>query len=218
MTVLEIDNVELNFDNKSILNAIYFKADKGKVTGILGSNGCGKTSLLRIIFGELIPNNKLIRVDKKPIIKPLYQKGFIKYLPQFSILPNSFSLKKGFDSFHVSLDSFLNDFPIFKNLKENRFSQFSGGERRLIETYIFIKSDAEIILLDEPFSHLAPLYIEKIKEIIQIEKENKIIIITDHLYKEILTISDEIYLLKNGWSRLIKNPEELIFYNYTNSL
>ena len=51
---------------------------------------------------------------------------------------------------------------------------FSGGERRLIETYIILKSKANIILLDEPFSHISPLYIEKIKKIINSEKKRKL--------------------------------------------
>ena len=74
------------------------------------------------------------------------------------------------------------------------------------------------MLLDEPFSHLAPLYIQKLKELLEIEKNKKIIIITDHLYKDILDISDDIYLLKDGWSRLLKSNEELIHFKYTNTL
>lgn len=218
MNVIEIDNVELNFDSKSILKSIYLKAEKGKVTSILGRNGSGKTSLLRLIFGELTPTNRLIRIDKKPILKPLYKKGFIKYLPQFNILPNSFSLQKGFLYFNVSFKDFLDDFPNFNQHKNNRFFELSGGERRVIETYIIVKSEAKIVLLDEPFSHIAPLYIEKIKELIAQEKKNKIFIITDHLYKEILKISDDIYLLKEGWIKLIKNHEDLIFHKYTHSI
>ncbi|MHB0754721.1 ATP-binding cassette domain-containing protein [Polaribacter sp. M15] len=218
MNVLEVDNIELNFGSKQILNAIYFKAEKGQVTGILGSNGSGKTSLLRIIFGELRPNNKLIRIDHKPILNALYKNEYIKYLPQFHSIPNSFTIKKAFYYFSCSVDAFVNDFPNFKKYKNLRFSELSGGERRLIEVYLHIKSDAKIILLDEPFSHLAPLYIEKIKEIIAIEKKHKIFVITDHLFKDILDISDAIYLLKNGWSKLIKNTNDLIFYRYTNSI
>lgn len=218
MDILEIDNVELNFGVKEILKAIYFKAEKGKVTGILGSNGSGKTSLLRIIFGELKPNNKLIRIDSKPVLTPLYGKGIIKFLPQFHIIPKEMTLEKGFKYFNASTTNFLIDFPNFTSQIKNRFSTFSGGEKRLIETYIILTSKAKIVLLDEPFSHLAPLYIQKLKELIDIEKKNKIIIITDHLYREILDVSDEIYLLKNGWSRIIKSPEELIQYKYINSL
>lgn len=218
MNFLEVDNLELSFNGKEILKSIYIKAEKGKITGVLGSNGSGKTSLLRIIFGELKPNNKLIRIDNKPILSALYKKGIIKYLPQFNMLPNAVSIAKGFSFFNISLDKFFADFPNFKQQQNNYFYELSGGERRLIETYIIIKSNANILMLDEPFSHLAPLYIKKIKELITIEKENKIIIITDHLFKDILNISDDIYLLKDGWSKLIKNPNDLIFHKYTNSI
>ena len=218
MDCLEIDNIELNFGATEILKAIYFKAEKGKITAILGSNGSGKTSLLRIIFGELQPKNKLLRIDHKPILNPLYKKGVIKYLPQFHIKPENISLQNGFNFFNASFDDFLIDFPHFKSQKHHYFSEFSGGEKRLIETYIILKSDAKIVLFDEPFSHLAPLYIKKLKDLLEIEKQHKIIIITDHLYKDIIDISDALYLLKDGWSRLLKSPEELIQHNYINAL
>ena len=216
--ILEIDNVELNFGINEVLKAIYFKAEKGKVTGVLGSNGSGKTSLLRIIFGELKPNNKLIRLDKRPFMTPLYKTGFIKYLPQFHIIPKTITLENAFNYFDASINDFLVDFPNYESQKKNRFLSFSGGEKRLIETYIILKSNAKITMLDEPFSHLAPLYIKKIKALIEIEKRNKIIIITDHLYRDILDVSDDIYLLKDGWRRMIKSHDELIHHKYINSL
>ncbi|CAL2102026.1 ABC transporter ATP-binding protein [Tenacibaculum sp. 190130A14a] len=218
MDILEIDNVELNFGSKEILRAIYLKAQKGKITGILGRNGCGKTSLLRIIFGELQPKSKLIRLNSKPLLSPLYKKGIVKYLPQFNIIPKEFSLKKGFYFFNVSLTDFFIDFPNFKNQEDLCFGEFSGGERRLIETYIMLVSSAEIVLLDEPFSHLAPLHIQKLKEIFEREKQHKTIIITDHLYKEIIEISDTLYLIKDGWSKLVSSPKELIRHQYINTL
>lgn len=218
MNCLEIDNIELSYGMLEVLKAIYFKAEKGKVTGILGSNGSGKTSLLRIIFGELKPHNKLIRIDNTPRLTPLYKRGFIKYLPQFHIIPEMLTLENAFNYFESSLSDFLIDFPNFSTQENFHFSKFSGGEKRLIETYIILKSKSKIILLDEPFSHLAPLYIQKLKELIENEKKNKIIVITDHLYNHILDVSDDLYLLKDGWSRIIKSPDELIHHKYINSL
>lgn len=60
--ILEIDNIELAFDQKKILNGIYVKFETGEITGLLGKNGCGKTSLLEIIFGTLKPKYKNIRI------------------------------------------------------------------------------------------------------------------------------------------------------------
>ena len=72
MNILEIDNIALNCREYEILKGVYFKAEKGKVAGILGNNGSGKISLLRIIYGELKPQNKLLRIDYKPILKHLH--------------------------------------------------------------------------------------------------------------------------------------------------
>lgn len=212
--ILEIDNVELYFKSKTILNGIYIKAETGKVTGILGSNGCGKSCLLQIIFGSLKPKYKLVRVDNKPILKPLYKTNLIKYLPQHALIPNNLSLKLIFKLYEVDWLEFINTFQEFSIFETKKSKQLSGGQLRLVETYIVLKSVSKIVLLDEPFSHLAPLHIEKISTLIQEEKRTKAIIITDHFYRNIIESSDEIYLLKNGSSKLIGNILELEDYKY----
>lgn len=211
---IEIDNVELNFKEKRILNGIYLKGETGSITGILGSNGCGKSCLLNIIFGNLKPKYKLVRINNKPVLKPLYQTKLVAYLPQYHFIPNALKLSMVFKQFQVNWYDFIVYFEDFKRYKNSRFRDLSGGERRLVETFIILKSDKKIILLDEPFSHLAPLYIEKIKALISVEKHNKAIIITDHMYRHIVDISDNIYLIKNGHTKLIKDVKELEVYKY----
>ncbi|MCK0177885.1 ATP-binding cassette domain-containing protein [Flavobacteriaceae bacterium S0862] len=198
--ILEIDNVELNFNYKRILSGIYLKAETGRVVGILGSNGCGKTSLLNIIFGNIQPKYKLVRIGKKPILKPLYLTKLVKYLPQHTFLLN-LKLPSIFKLFHVDWEGFILHLPAFSKYKKTKINRLSGGEQRFVEIYLILKSNSDIVLLDEPFSHIAPLQIEKIKQLISIEKLEKIIIITDHLYSHIIETSDEIYLLKNGCSK-----------------
>lgn len=214
--ILEIDNVELYFKEKRILNGIYLKAETGEVTGVLGSNGCGKSCLLSIIFGSLKPKYKLVRINNKPILKPLFQTKLVVYLPQHNFIPEALKLKTIFEIFKVSWKGFINNFDSFSIYINSKFNKLSGGERRLIETYIILKSNSKIVLLDEPFSHLAPLHIEKIKALISEEKQNKAIIITDHMYRQIIDISDNIYFLKGGSSKLIKDLKELEDYKYLN--
>ena len=214
--ILEIDNVELYFKNKTILKGIYLKAETGKVIGILGSNGCGKSCLLQIIFGSLKPKYKLVRIDNTPILKPLYQTSLVKYLPQHTLIPKNLSMKHIFKLYGVNWLDFVNLFDEFLHYETFKSKQLSGGQRRLIETYIVLKSDGKIVLLDEPFSHLAPLHIEKISNIINEEKQKKAIIITDHFYRNIIESSDDIYLLKNGTTKHIDNILELEDYKYLN--
>ncbi|MEC3907532.1 ATP-binding cassette domain-containing protein [Tamlana sp. 2201CG12-4] len=211
---IEIDNVELYFKEKCILNGIYLKGETGKVTGILGSNGCGKSCLLNIIFGSLKPKYKLIRINNKPVLKSLYQTKLVAYLPQYNFIPKSLKLSMVFKLFDLNWYDFIIYFEHFKPFKNFRFGKLSGGERRLVETYIILKSDREIILLDEPFSHLAPLYIETIKALITVEQKQKVIIITDHMYQHIVDMSDDLYLIKGGHSKLIKDLKELETYKY----
>lgn len=212
--ILEIDNVELYFKNKAILNGIYLKAETGKVTGILGRNGCGKSCLLQIVFGSLKPKYKLVRIDNSPILKPLFQTNLVKYLPQHTLIPKNLSLKHIFKLYDVEWQEFITIFEEFKLCETFKSKQLSGGQVRLVETYIVLKSPSKIILLDEPFSHLAPLHVEKISALIKKEKIEKAIVITDHFYNNIIEVSDQIYLLKNGTTKLIESLLELEDYKY----
>ncbi|MDT0678134.1 ABC transporter ATP-binding protein [Autumnicola musiva] len=211
---LEIDNVELNYSGKKILSGIYLKAEKGQITGLLGSNGCGKSSLLKIIFGSLKPKNKLIKINNNPFLKRLYTSKKIKYLPQHPLFPKDLKIRQAFLLFEAEWEMFISAFPEFKKHSEVRFGKLSGGERRLTEIFLVMNSYSEIILLDEPFTHLSPLYIEIITDLLQKEKHQKTIILTDHLYRHVLDLADNLYLIKDRHSHLIKGPTDLEKYNY----
>ncbi|AUC77369.1 ABC transporter ATP-binding protein [Olleya sp. Bg11-27] len=212
--IFEIDNVELYFKNKRILNGIYLKAETGKVTSLLGSNGSGKSCLLNIAFGTLNAKYSHIRLDSKPVLKPLYLTKTAAFLPQYNFTPNQAKVNALFLLFDISWTTFIVDYPEFKIHKNNTINKLSGGERRVIEIYLILKKNAEIILLDEPFNGVAPLYIEKIQTLIIEEKQHKAIILTDHRYTEVIAVSDTIYLIKNGCSKLIDNITELEDYSY----
>lgn len=214
--ILEADSIELSFDDKKILYGVYLKAEKGKITGVLGRNGSGKTCLLRIIFGDLMPKYKSIRLNGKHFQKPIFTTNKIAYLPQHKLLPNSISLKKAFNLFNQNLIEFINHFESFSRYKNSKCNQLSSGELRVVETYLILNSDKEIIMLDEPFSFIAPLYVEKFKTLIQEKKHKSAIVVTDHFYREILDISDSIYFLKDGYSKLINSKEDLENEGYLN--
>jgi len=212
--ILEVDNIELYFKDKRILNGIYLKAETGKITGLLGSNGSGKSCIMQIIFGTLNAKYKLVRVNGKPILKPLYKTNLVSYLPQHTYIPNGLKLKTLFQLMRLDWETFTAIFEGFYGFENTKIQQLSGGEKRVIETYLILKSNREIILLDEPFSHLAPIYVEKFKTLILREKQHKIILITDHLYEHITELSDTIYLIKNGCSTKIESLEQLKDYKY----
>ncbi|MEO1011733.1 MAG: ATP-binding cassette domain-containing protein, partial [Bacteroidota bacterium] len=178
--MLEVDSVELSFGNQKILYGLYLKAETGKVTGILGRNGSGKTSLLRIIFGSLEPKYKNIRIDGVYQKGKLFRKGEIAYLPQHQLLPNSLTLSQAFRLYGQEWEVFTAHFEAFSPYQKKRTHELSSGELRIVETYLTLFSGKEIILLDEPFSFIAPIYVEKFKNLIHKLNKNTAIIITDH--------------------------------------
>jgi len=212
--ILEIDNIELNYETKNILNGVYLKAETGKVTGLLGQNGSGKSSLLHIIFGSLNPKYKLIRIDKQPILKKLYSTGNVYICTQKQTIPNFIKLDKAFSLQKVSWIDFIQQFPQFEKYRKSRPSGLSGGELQVIEIYIALLSNKPIVLLDEPFMHIAPLYVEQMKNIIRKQKKNKAIILTDHQYESVIDVTDDLYLLKNGSTKKINRLTELEDYGY----
>lgn len=212
--IFELDNVELYFKDKRILNGIYLKAETGKVTAILGRNGCGKSCLLNIAFGNLKPKYKLVRLDSKPLLKPLFTTGIAKFLPQYNFIPDGMKLSFIFKLYDLNWSIFIEHIEAFSIYEHSKINALSGGERRIIETYIILKTKSKIVFLDEPFSHLAPLQINTIKQLISEEKKDKVIIISDHMYQHIIDSSDVIYLLKNGTTKKIEQLTELEDYNY----
>ncbi|EDP97613.1 ATP-binding cassette domain-containing protein [Kordia algicida OT-1] len=212
--MLEVDNIEKYYGSVQILYGVYLKAEEGEITGILGSNGCGKSTLLKIIFGSLKSKYKLIKVDGTVIRQKLYATGIVKYLPQHNFIPEFLSIRKALQLYDVSETDF-HDFFVEENFNlSQKFGNLSGGQRRIAEVFLTLKTPSRIILLDEPFSHISPVQVEAIKQLMQVEKQHKMIVITDHLYREITEVSDVIYLIKNGSSKRIEKLTELEDYKY----
>lgn len=211
---LEADGIMLEFGNRKILTNIYLKCETQKIVGLLGRNGQGKTCLLNIIYGTLKATNKSIRFDNVSIIKAFERPDLLKYLPQHNFIPKSLTIKRVFSDYNLNFADFENLFPEFKIKYNSSIKSLSGGQRRLIEVYIIIKSKSQFAILDEPFSHLMPLHIEALKKILKIEKSNKGFIITDHMYNHIVDIYDDLYILVDGKANLTKSVDEIETYGY----
>jgi lipopolysaccharide export system ATP-binding protein len=206
---LEADSIRLEFDLRTILSDIYLTCRTGEITGLLGRNGQGKTCLMRILCGELEASSRSVRFDKMPVLQAYKQRELLLYLPQFNFIPGSLTLQRVFNDFNLEFTDLEQAFPQFRIRQKSRIKDLSGGERRLINVYLVIRSKSRFALLDEPFSHLMPIQIEKVKEMLLEEKGNKGFLITDHLYGHIIDISDKFYILADGRTHLAKNIEDI---------
>jgi ABC-type lipopolysaccharide export system ATPase subunit len=211
---LEIDSVILEFDSKRVLQDVYMKSETGKVSGLLGRNGTGKSCLMKIIYGTLMPNDKSIRIDGNSIINNYRDPRDIRYLPQGRFIPKFLALKRIFQDFELDFSDFTNEFPEFKRLYKSKFKNLSGGEQRILEIYSILASKTKFCMLDEPFTQVMPLHVETLRKLILREKKNKGIIITDHLYKYIIDICDNLYVINDGKTYLTKNFQDIETLGY----
>lgn len=212
---LHIDSIEKKNGNEKLLKDISISCKTNEIVGILGRNGSGKSTLLEIIFGTISAEHKFIRVGNQVIKKASDNKNLIHYLAQNYFLPNHLKIKsiielicnkENSESLKTNklIEHFLNEKP--RNL--------SGGEKRLVEILIMLYSDCKFLLLDEPFHSLSPKMIKEIKLNIKQQSNNKGIIITDHQYENIIEISDQIILLKDGSTKRIHEIADLKHFGY----
>jgi len=207
--ILEADGIQLEFGLRRILSDVYLKCQTGKITGLLGRNGQGKTCLMNIILGTLNSSINSIRFDGETIRKASRRPDLLLYLPQFNFIPKSMKVSQVLNDFRLSCDDFEDRFPEFKGKGDFKVNQLSGGQWRTLEIYIVVKKPSLFAMLDEPFTHLNPIQIDKIKEFLLEEKVNKGLLITDHMYNHLLDVSDHVYLLKDGKTHLTKTLQDL---------
>lgn len=212
MSLLEIDSVNFSYGSNRILSDIYLKVNSGEVVGFLGRNGCGKSTLLKIIFGVLKGDSQSIRIDGK-YTGQAFHTNQVKFIPQEGLFPGFLTPKKAISLYRSDLDRLLT----YEELASNfivRFDQMSGGTSKYLETLIVLHSPCSFVLLDEPFSYISPVLVEKLIPTLKLISKRKGILLTDHQYESILTVSDRLYLLRDGSLSLIGGREDLIDMGY----
>lgn len=193
----EADGIILRYGLRTILSGIYIKSTTGTITGLAGNNGCGKSSLMKIMFGTLEPESKSLRIDGKHTPYPYLQRNALNYLPQHHFLPQGKTVKSIFHDFNLDLQHFIQTFEVEISATQSAGS-LHGSTARLVEIYALLQSPSLFTMLDEPFTHLSPLLVEKLLDYLQTVKPRKGILITDHNFNYLKGIADELYLLHNG--------------------
>ena len=206
--IFEVKDISKSFDGRPVLKKLSLKVFPGECVGVLGPNGCGKTTLFSMCIGEqsadngkIILNNKTI--DQIPI--HLRAKEGLAYLPQqrsvfdMSVYDNIMGIAqisvKEIEKQKSITEKLLDEFNL-QHLRSLNASVLSGGEiRRLMMARVMI-NNPKIVLLDEPLAALDPLVIQDIqKYILKIQSNGTAILVTDHNVKNLFDITDRNYVL-----------------------
>ncbi|MBQ8484238.1 MAG: ATP-binding cassette domain-containing protein [Bacteroidales bacterium] len=208
------DSIRLAFGTYNVLNGAWLRSETGKVTGVLGRNGCGKSCMFRSIMGELKTQGLFVKFNDTVVTGSDEMGRYVKYMAQKTFLPPKMPLKQIFEYFGADYEAFTEDFPRFAMYPDTPVKELSGGEVRIVEIWLCLCSDAPFCILDEPFSYLAPVAVEVIQKLIRRQKEKMGIIVSDHNYEALLEIADEVLLLSDGYVHLIKDRSDLVRYGY----
>jgi lipopolysaccharide export system ATP-binding protein len=213
--LLEIDSVVKSYGLYDVLTDIYLKCKTGDIVGMLGRNGTGKSTLMKILFGTLQADRKFIRIDGKVYDQPYKTINEVCYLPQDSFLPKYMSVEKTIELYlgKQQVANFLED-SILQQLNTSKISYLSGGELRYLEIKLLLHTDCKFILLDEPFNGVSPILVGEIKKLILKTSESKGIILTDHDYRNVLDVANQFCLIYDGGIKRIDDKQELVRWGY----
>ena len=221
--MIKVENISKSIGSKLLFKNISFDLPKNKIIGLLGANGAGKTSVFKAISGlSKIDSGKIKFNDESLHLMTLEERSNagLNYVPQENSLFDDLSLKENLEAIielrfkEISPDKSMqieNLLDLMKLTdKANTKSKFlSGGEKRKTEILRAILLDSKFILLDEPFAGVDPISVEEIIKILKNFKKDLGIFISDHNFRDVINVCDEIILLNQGELLLQGTPNQV---------
>jgi ABC-type multidrug transport system ATPase subunit len=215
---IRLDSAFLAFGTREILRGASLSLQQGKITGLLGRNGCGKSCLLKILTGQLKPANVYVGIDGVFTKNLYHHPGLINYLPQHVCHPDGLRLGQLLVYYNIDANAFWGRHAQLFPAGNPRFGHLSGGARRLFEVLLVLEANTHFTLLDEPFSHIMPLHIEYVQAVIRRKSLEKGMLVTDHKYQHVLDLADTLYLMHAGTTTIVSELTELVRLGYVSSI
>lgn len=202
MAILECRQLSKSYGDKHVLENMNISVPAGKIIGLLGPNGCGKSTLIKMICGLLVPSSGVILVDDTQVGPET--NNLISYLPERTYLSNSMKVRELIDyfgDFYIDFDR-ARAFMMLSDLKidpESRLRTLSKGTREKVQLIMVMSRNAKLYLLDEPIAGVDPASRDYILQtILQNYNPDATVIITTHLIHDIERILDEFVFLGFG--------------------
>lgn len=224
---LKIRHLRKSYKKRVVIRDVSLDLHRGEVVGLLGPNGCGKTTSFYSIAGLVIPEAGQVLIDGRDVTNlPMYRRARmgIGYLPQEMSIFRGLSVEDNILSVleitlrdrharRERLEELLSEFSI-EHLRRAPSLALSGGERRRVEIARCLAADPKYLLLDEPFAGVDPISVGDIRHLVSDLKKRGIgVLITDHNVRETLEIVDRAYILHDGGVLMSGAPEDVVRNN-----
>lgn len=203
--MIEIKNLSVELEEKEILHNISLRMDKGKIYGIIGPNGVGKTTFIKSLVGVYKSNEGSILYDGEEVYDNPDVKKKIAYVADENNFFSSFAIKDIIKFYKMTYENFNeerfhNINKIFNVNINKRFYMLSKGTKMRVALMIAFAQCGEYMILDEPTSGLDPILKNKLLKLLKKEAEERgiTIIISSHHLNELEKICDDIVIIDNG--------------------
>ena len=213
MELVKCNNLCKNFDNKIILKDVNLSIQKGRIVGLLGKNGMGKTTLIKLINDLLTPTSGEVLINSET--PNVNSKRVISYLPERTYLDKSMKVSQIITFFEEFYDNFnkekaiklLKDLDLDINAKINKMSK---GMQEKLQLILVMSREAELYILDEPLGGVDPATRDYILDtILSNFNEGASVIISTHIISDIERILDDVIFIDKGKIILISSADDL---------
>ena len=222
MTMLAIRGLTLHYRQSQILHGVSLNAERGQVTCVMGTNGVGKTSLLKAIAGVHPRSSGTITFDGREIDKPrsdVLAKAGLAYVPQgreiFPLLSVRENLETGFACLprgeRLVPDQIFELFPVLEEMQKRRGGDLSGGQQQQLAIGRALIMKPKLLLLDEPTEGIQPNIIQQIGKVIEyLRAQGSVaIVLVEQYFDFAFGLADQFVVLERGAVTLNGSKQEI---------
>ena len=209
--IIEVNNLIKQFKNSSAVNNLSFKINKGTITGLLGPNGCGKTTTIGMMLGLIKPTSGAVIINGQNIENEKNRTNILEkmnFISPYIELPKKLTVEENLkvygrmysvNNLQDKISNLMKDLDLF-NFKKRKTGELSSGQKNRVSLAKALINDPEILLLDEPTASLDPDVGDYIRTYIEsfASKKSTTILLASHNMNEVERLCSEVMMMKNG--------------------
>ena len=195
---LVVKNLKKNFGKKEVLKNINFEFEKGKIYGLLGRNGAGKTTFFNCLNEDIEIEDGEFYIEAEDIGYVLSTPNVPEFLTGREFLKFFIDINKKRMSEPKTIDEYFDFMKIEKEDRDKLLKDYSHGMKNKMQMLVNIIANPSVLLLDEPLTSFDVVVAEEMKQMLKEIKKNHIIIFSTHIMELALDLCDEIVILNKG--------------------